>query len=378
MKRIATLSFALGFAFARVQPAAAQVKFGVGGPITGPNAATGAQMKNGVEQAATDINAAGGILGKKLTVEFGDDVSDPKQGVSVANNFAADGVKFVIGHYNSGVTIPSSEVYQENGVLQITPASTNPTVTERKMWNIFRVCGRDDQQGLVAGEYIVKHFKGKKIAVVHDKTTYGKGLADETRKAINKSGIKEVLYEGVNTGEKDYSALVSKIKQSGADLIYWGGLYTEGGLIVRQMRDQGVKAPLMGGDGITSNEFATVGGPGVEGTLMTYGPDPRNRPEAKAAVAEFRAKGFEPEAYTLYSYAGVQIIKQAAEAAKSLEPKKVAEQMHSGMHFSTVLGDMAYDNKGDITKLDYVMYIWKKEPSGKIGYVECPVSGCTM
>src|SRR5205823_4124504 len=129
MKRIATLSFTLGFAFALVQSAAAQVKFGVGGPITGPNAATGAQMKNGVEQAATDINAAGGILGKKLTVEFGDDVSDPKQGVSVANNFAADGVKFVIGHYNSGVTIPASEVYQENGILEITPASTNPTVT---------------------------------------------------------------------------------------------------------------------------------------------------------------------------------------------------------------------------------------------------------
>jgi len=150
MKRIATLSVALGIAFALVESAAAQVKFGVGGPITGPNAATGAQMKNGVEQAAADINAAGGILGNKLTVEFGDDVSDPKQGVSVANNFAADGVKFVIGHYNSGVTIPASEVYQENGILEITPASTNPTVTERNMWNIFRTCGRDDQQGKVA------------------------------------------------------------------------------------------------------------------------------------------------------------------------------------------------------------------------------------
>jgi len=334
-------------------------------------------MKNGVDQAAADINATGGILGQKITVSYGDDVSDPKQGVSVANKFSADGVKFVIGHYNSGVTIPSSEVYQENGILQITPASTNPKVTERNMWNIFRVCGRDDQQGKVAGEYIVKYFKGKKIALVHDKTTYGKGLADETKKAINKGGMKEVLYEGVNTGEKDFSALVSKIKQSGADLIYWGGLYTEGGLIVRQMRDQGVKAPLMGGDGITSDEFAAVGGPGVEGTLMTYGPDPRNKAEAKKVVEEFRAKKFEPEAYTLYSYAGVQIIKQAAEAAKSLDPKKVAEKMHSGMHFKTVLGDISYDKKGDITKLDYVMYIWKKDGSGKITYVECPNSDCS-
>jgi branched-chain amino acid transport system substrate-binding protein len=377
MNRITKLGVVLGIAMVTAGTATAQVKIAVGGPITGPSAATGAQMKNGVDQAAADINAAGGILGQKIVVSYGDDVSDPKQGVSVANKFAADGVKFVIGHYNSGVTIPSSEVYQENGILQITPASTNPTVTERKMWNIFRVCGRDDQQGQVAGEYIVKHFKGKKIAIVHDKTTYGKGLADETRKTMAKAGMKDVLYEGVNTGEKDYSALVSKIKQSGADLIYWGGLYTEGGLIVRQMRDQGVKAPLMGGDGITSDEFASVGGPGVEGTLMTYGADPRNLPDAKKVVEEFRAKKFEPEAYTLYSYAGVQIIKQAAEAAKSLDPKKVAEKMHSGMQFKTVLGDISYDKKGDITKLDYVMYIWKKDPSGKINYVECPGSDCS-
>jgi branched-chain amino acid transport system substrate-binding protein len=121
-----------------------------------------------------------------------------------------------------------------------------------------------------------------------------------------------------------------------------------------------------------------VGGPGVEGSLMTYGPDPRNRPEAKAAVAEFRAKGIEPESYTLYSYAGVQIIKQAAEATKSIDPKRVAAAMHSGMQFKTVLGDLSYDKKGDITKLDYVMYLWKRDPSGKITYVECPASGCTM
>jgi len=378
MKSITTLGLALSFAFALAGPAAAQVKFGVGGPITGPNAATGAQMKNGVEQAAADINATGGILGQKITFEYGDDVSDPKQGVSVANNFVGDGVKFVIGHYNSGVTIPASAVYQENGILQITPASTNPTVTERGMWNIFRTCGRDDQQGKVAGAYILAHFKDKRIAFVHDKTTYGKGLADETLKTINAGGMKEVLYEGINTGEKDYSALISKIKQAAPDLVYFGGLYTEGGLIVRQMRDQGVKAPLMGGDGITSDEFATVGGPGIEGTYMTYGADPRNRPEAKAAVAEFRAKGFEPEAYTLYSYAGVQIVKQAAEAAKSTDPKKVAEAIHSGMQFKTVLGDLSYDKKGDITKLDYVMYLWKKDPSGKITYVECPALGCAM
>jgi branched-chain amino acid transport system substrate-binding protein len=377
MKKMTTLGLALGFSVALAATATAQVKMGVIGPITGPNAAFGAQLKNGAEQAVADVNAAGGINGQKVDLQFGDDVSDPKQGVSVANKFAGDGVKFVVGAFNSGVTMPSSEVFQENGILQNTPASTNPQVTERKMWNIFRTCGRDDQQGAVAAAYIVKNMKGKKIAIVHDKTTYGKGLADETKKGINKAGIKEVLYEGVNTGDKDFSALVSKIKQTGADLVYWGGLHTEGGLITRQMRDQGVKAPLMGGDGITSDEFAAIGGPAVEGTLMTYGPDPRNNPAAKAVVQKFRDKKFEPEAYTLYSYAVVEIYKQAAEAAKSLDPKKVAEKMHSGMTFKTVLGDISYDKKGDRTSLDYVMYIWKKNSAGKITYVECPGNDCT-
>jgi branched-chain amino acid transport system substrate-binding protein len=152
--------------------------------------------------------------------------------------------------------------------------------------------------------------------------------------------------------------------------VYWGGLHTEGGLIVRQMRAQGVNAPLMGGDGITSDEFATIGGPGVEGTLMTYGPDPRKRAEAKPVVDKFRAKNFEPESYTLYAYAAVQIFKQAAEAANSLDPKKVSEMMKSGRKFNTVIGEISYNAKGDITRLDYVMYVWKKDASGKITYVE--------
>jgi branched-chain amino acid transport system substrate-binding protein len=357
-------------AIAAASHAQAQIKVGVAGPITGPNAAFGAQLKNGAEQAIKDINDAGGIMGQKITLSVGDDVSDPKQGVSVANKFVGDGVKFVVGHFNSGVTMPASEVYQENGILMISPSATNPKITERNMWNVFRTCGRDDQQGAVAGAYILKSFKGKKVAVVHDKTTYGQGLADETKKAMNKGGMKEALYEGVNTGEKDYSALVSKLKAAGADLVYWGGLHTEGGLIVRQMRDQGLKTVMMSGDGITTDEFATVGGPGVEGTLMTYGPDPRKKAEAKAIVEKFRAAKFEPEAYTLYSYAAVQILKQAAEAAKSLDPKKVSAQIKSGQKFKTVIGELSYDKKGDITRLDYVMYVWKKGADGKITYVE--------
>ena len=350
--------------------ALADVKLGVFGPITGPSAAFGAQLKNGAEQAVADINAAGGIMGEKISLSVGDDVSDPKQGVSVANKFVGDGVKFVVGAFNSGVSIPASEVFADNGVLEITPASTNPKFTERGLTNVFRVCGRDDQQGKVAADYILAHYKGKKVAIVHDKTTYGKGLADEMKKAMNAGGMTEVLYEGVNTGEKDYSAVVSKIKQSGADLVFWGGLHTEGGLIVRQMRDQGVQAPIMGGDGIASAEFAAIAGPGAEGTLMTYGPDPTKKPTAAAVVKEFDAKKINPEAYTLYAYAAVQVYKQAAEAAKSLDPKKVGDTMHSGMTFDTVIGKFSFDKKGDRNDSDYVMYLWKKQADGKVGYEE--------
>jgi branched-chain amino acid transport system substrate-binding protein len=381
MRQWLALGLALGLGLAFADGASAQIKLGIGGPITGGSATFGAQLKNGVEQAIEDINSAGGILGQKIQAPpfIGDDRADPKEGVSVANKFVGEGVKFVIGHFNSGVTIPASDVYQENGMLVITPAATNPKVTERNnMWNVFRTCGRDDQQGGVAGAIVADKFKGKRVAVVHDKTTYGQGLADETRKAMNAKGLKEVLYEGVNIGDKDYSALVSKIKAVRADLVYWGGLHDTGGLILRQMRDQGVKATFMGGDGITDDEFAAIAGPGAEGTLMTFSPDPRTNPANKQIVEVFRKKGFEPQAYTLYSYAALQIIKQAAEQAKSLDPKKIAEVMHSGKSFNTVLGDMSFDKKGDVTgytvagkkKDRYVLYVWKKGPDGKITYVE--------
>jgi branched-chain amino acid transport system substrate-binding protein len=332
--------------------AQAQVKLAVAGPVTGANAAFGAQLTQDVQQAVEDINKAGGILGQKIQVEVGDDVSDPKQRVSVANKFVGDGVTFVVGHFNSGVTMPASDVYAENGILFITPSATNPKIADRKLWDAFRTCGRDDQQGMVWAE------------LARDK------LADAALDNMHKFGVKEVLYEGVNTGEKDYSAIVSKIKDSGSDYLMWGGLHTEGGLILRQMRDQGMNTIMISGDGITDSEFAAIGGPGVEGTLMTFGPEPRNNPNAKDAVDSFKAKGFDPQGYTLYSYAAVQIMKQAAEKANSLDPKKVAEVMRSGMPFHTVIGDISYDKKGDRTTVDYVWYVWKKGPDVKIGFVQ--------
>jgi branched-chain amino acid transport system substrate-binding protein len=379
MKKLLALGLTVGLGLLMADVASAQIRMGVAGPMTGGSAAFGAQLRQGAEQAVADINAQGGILGQKIELFVGDDRADPREGVSAANKFVADGVKFVVGHFNSGVTIPASDVYQENGILAITPAATNPKVTERNMWNMFRVCGRDDQQGALAGKIIAERFKGKRVAIVHDKTTYGQGLADETRRAMAKAGLKDVMYEGVNKDDRDFTALISKIRQARADLVFWGGLYDAGGLIVRQMRAQGVKAPLMGGDGITDDEFASIAGPGAEGTLMTFSPDPRTNPANKAILELYRSKRmFEPQAYTLYSYAAVQIFKQAAEKANSLDPKKVAEVMRSGMVFNTVLGELTFDKKGDVSEYTvgkvkkdrYVLYTWRKGPDGRITYFE--------
>ena len=346
----------------------ADVVIAVGAPLTGPNAAFGAQIQKGAEQAAKDINAAGGINGEQIKIVLGDDVSDPKQGISVANKFVADGVKFVVGHFNSGVSIPASEVYAENGILEITPAATNPVFTERGLWNTFRTCGRDDQQGAVAGKYIAENYKGAKVAVIHDKTPYGQGLADETKKALNAAGVTEVVYEGITPGEKDYSALIAKLKQAGTTLIYFGGLHQEAGLIIRQAADQGLKAPLFSGDGIVSNELASIAGDAVAGTLNTFAPDPRENPASKELVEKFRKAGFEPEAYTLYAYAGLQVIAEAAKAAGTNDSEKVAEAIKAKGPFKTALGDLGFDAKGDITRPDYIVYEWSKGADGKYSY----------
>jgi branched-chain amino acid transport system substrate-binding protein len=366
----AALAIAFAALFTGCDSGPEGLKLGVAGPMTGTDAAFGAQLKNGAEQAVADINAAGGINGQQIELTVGDDAADPRQGVSVANNFLGEGVHFVVGHFNSGVSMPASEVYVDNGILMITPSSTNPMITERKLWNVFRTCGRDDQQGGVAGKYIADNLKDKKVAIVHDKTTYGKGLADETKKAMNNGGVTEVLYEGVGAGEKDFTALVSKLKNAGVEVLYWGGVHTAGGLVLRQMRDQGLNAVFMSGDGIASDEFAAIAGPGAEGTLMTFGPDPQKLPEAKEIIERFLARDYKPEAYTLYSYAAVQILKQAIEATKSTDPKTVAAYMRTGVVFKTVIGDIAFDDKGDIKQVAYVMYTWTKQPDGRITYVQ--------
>lgn len=327
--------------------------------MTGSNAAAGDQMKIGATQAVADLNARGGVLGRQLALSIEDDACDPRQAVSVANKLAGQRVAFVAGHYCSGSSIPASKVYGEEGVLQISPASTNPKYTDEGGWNTFRVCGRDDQQGMVAGGYIARSMKDKRVAVLHDNSAYGKGLADETKKAMNAAGKQETLYSAYTPGERDYSAIVSRMKQERIEVIYVGGYYTEAGLIIRQAKEQGLNATLIGGDALVTNEFWSITGAAGEGSLMTFSSDPRKRATAAQVVQRFRARNVDPEGYVLYTYGAMQIWAAAAEKAKTVDARKVADALKRQGPWNSVLGQTSFTPKGDVTVPDYVFYVWR-------------------
>ena len=343
--------------------AQADVKIGVAGPMTGANASFGEQYMKGAQAAADAINAAGGVNGEKIVLVKGDDACEPKQAVSVAKSLTQEKVAGVVGHFCSSSTIPASEVYDEAGIIAITPGSTNPQVTERGLSAMFRMCGRDDQQGIVAGNYIIDVLKGKKVAVIHDKDTYGQGLADATKAQLIKRGVTPVIYEGLTRGEKDFSALVTKIRAAGADVVYFGGLHPEAGPLVKQLRTEGLKdVKFMSDDGIVTDELVTTaGGPQyVDGVLMTFGADPRLLPDSKAVVDQFRKSNYEPEGYTLYAYASVQTLAAAFNGAKSNKGEDAAKWLKAHP-VKTVMGEKTWDAKGDLKISDYVVYQWDKD-----------------
>ena len=360
MKRLLVATAALALGMAATAAWADDVTIGVAGPFTGSLASFGAQLKTGAEAAMKDFNAAGGVNGKMLKIEWGDDQCDPKQAVAVANNLASKKVAFVMGHFCSGSSIPASKVYEEEGILQISAASTNPKFTDEGGWNVARVCGRDDAQGKVAGAFIAKKYAGKNVAILQDKSPYGKGLADETKKAMNAAGLNEVMYEAINAGEKDYTAIVSKLKDAKVDAIYFGGYHPEAGLIQRQMREQGLQAQLISGDSLNTAEFWTITGDTGEGMIFTFAPDPQKFPSAKAVVDGIKASGGNPEGYALYAYAGIQAWAAGAKATGGFDSKKIAEWLRAGNEVDTVIGKIKLDKKGDLIDPVYVWYKWSK------------------
>ncbi len=343
---------------ANITPAQAQIKVGVAGPMSGQYSWFGEQMERGAELAVEDLNAAGGVLGQVVELIVGDDACDPEQAVAVANQFIAEGVTFVAGHWCSSSSIPAAKVYEKAGILMITPASTNPKLTDEGGPNVFRQSGRDDKQGIVAGNYLAENWGDKRIAFLHDGTTYGKDLADATKKQMNKRGVTEAMYEAITPGQEDYFEIVSKMKDEDIDVFYLGGYSTEAALMIRQARDLDYGVQLVSGDALTSEEFGMVAGGAAEGTLITFFPDARNYPEAQDVVARFREEDYEPEGYTLQTYAAFQTWLQAANSADSLELDKMIRALHE-TEFQTVFGTFKFNENGDMTAPGFVWYTFE-------------------
>ncbi|MBP2234060.1 branched-chain amino acid transport system substrate-binding protein [Sinorhizobium kostiense] len=355
MRRLfAAVALALALAF----PAQGEVLIGVAGPMTGKLAWTGNQLKRGAEMAVAHINAAGGVLGQQVRLTVADDFCDPQQAIAAAEKLISDGVVFVIGHYCSGASIPASRIYAKAGVLQISPSSTNPTLTEQGLANVFRVCSRDDAQGLEAGNYLADHWGDKKIALFHDDTTYGKGLADETKKQLNRRGVTEAIYQSYTPGKDDYSAEIAALQAADIAVLYLGGYHTEAALMVRAARDRAYPVQLISGDDTATEAFGLIAGPAAEGTLFTFVADPRRNPEAAEVVKRFRAENFEPDSWTLHSYGAGEVWAQAVAKAGSLEPEEVIAALRK-YQFDTVLGRIDFDEKGDLTVQGWVWYVWK-------------------
>ncbi len=353
---------AMGLCLAAMGAKAEEITIAVAGPFSGPVATVGEQFKHGAQAGVAAVNAAGGVNGKMIKLDVEDDVCDPKQAVAVANRLAGLGVKFVDGHACSGSSIPASEIYAENKILMMTPSSSNPTLTEQafaKKWTtIMRLYGRDDAQGQYIGPWIAEKFKGKKIVILHDKSAYGQGLASAVKAGLNGSGAQEVLFDSITPGEKDYSAVVSKLKALGAEFVYFGGYHPEAGLILRQSADQGFKFTLMMGDAIATPEFWQISGPAGEGTLFTFPSDPQSRPTAAKAVEEIKKTGFQPEGFTLFAYAVIQTMAEGMKRTGGEDPVKIAAALRSGPPVDTVVGPVSFDEKGDLKGATYDVNVW--------------------
>lgn len=337
------------------QKKAEEIKIGVAGPMTGDQAQFGMDELNAVKLAVEEWNAKGGLLGKKIVIIEGDDQADPKQAVTVAKWFATEKVAGVIGHYNSSCSIPASEVYNKAGIPQISHGSTNPTLTDRDYKNVSRVCGRDDQIARIAAEYALNILKVKNVVILHDKTTYGQGFADEAIKILgDKANV--LLFEGINTGEKDYTAIATKVHALAPDIIFFGGFFPEGGLIIKEYKGLGGKAPLIGGDGILNEELCKIAGPAAEDTLAVFGPDAAKLPDAKAFAGDYEKKYGKPGIFSFYAYDATNVLLTAIKTAGTVESAKVIDAIRA-TEYNGVTGHIKFDAKGDPAKPPLVF--WK-------------------
>jgi len=330
------------------------IRIGAAGPMTGSESKMGLDLKNGVELAVSEWNAKGGVLGKKIETIVGDDAADPKQAVSIANKFINQNVDAVVGHWNSNCSINASSYYHTAKIVMISPASTNPRLTLQGYRTVFRVCGTDEQQGSVAAQFVLKKLKIKRVAVIHDKTTYGQGLANIFQKALGDT-IAVVYYGGVVLGDPDYKAILTTIKEHKPDLYYFGGVYPEAGRLVRQAKEIGLNIPLMTGDGVFDPTFIKIAGKAAEGTYVTFGREPAGLSSAKSFIQNYTAKYGEPGPYSIYAYDAANIILTTISRIGTTDGTKVAEYI-SKTSFPGAFGDISFDKNGDVARAPYVVW----------------------
>jgi len=325
------------------------VKIGIAGPMTGGDAKMGQEFEKAGRLALEERK--GMVAGHKIEFLVEDDKSDPKEAVSVANKLVNAGVKAVIGHYNSSCTIPASDIYNEASIVHITPTSSNPKITERGYKMLYRVITRDDQQGVFVAGYLKDVAKAKRVAIVHDKTTYGQGLAEETQKALEKQGIKPVFFEAITRGEKDFTPVVTKLKAANPDFTYFTGYYAEGGVLVRQFRDLGVSGTFFAGDANQDPIFIETAGKAGEGVIMSTAPLPEQVPAAADFLKKFIAKyGPGPGPFVHYDYDAFNILFGAMErAGKEIDnPKAVNAEIRKVKDYKGASGTITFNDKGDV------------------------------
>jgi len=354
---VAFISIVWGIAAAQ-----AEIKVGIAGPLSGSALNTGEQQEVGAQKAIVHLNKKGGLLGKKIVVISVDDACEARQAKAVALQLVSEGVVFVVGHVCSAASLAVREIYEKAGIIMISPASTNPKVTDEGGANVFRVIGRDDQQGTIAGNYLADNHGNSNIAIIHDTQAYGLGLAEFTKLQLNKRGVTEVMFDSYTKDQKDYKSLVDKFVNKKINVLYIGGYMDDIGIISRQAKKELPNLRLFSGDSLVDVEFLFIAGEAGVGSYFTFGPDMRLKPEAQDVAAAIREEdAYEPEGYTLYSYGAVQAWAQAVEQAGSLKPKAVIKVLREGS-FDTVLGKIGFDEKGDVTGISsFVWYVFGKE-----------------
>lgn len=353
-----SLSAALTALLLWATPACAEVLIGAAAPLSGPNAALGEQLRRGVQMAVDDINATGGLNGEKLQVKFADDGCDPRKAIDAATGFVSAGVKAVIGHYCSGASIPASKVYEKAGLLQISPASTQPKFTDEGGWNVIRLVPRDDAQAKAAAALVLEKFAGKKIGIVSDQQPAFARLAATFKAALAAKGVTPVLDQSFKAGTKDFTALANQLRVAGVDVVYLPASYVEGGLMAAALRELGSTAQIISGDSLLTDDYANQAKDAAEGTLMTFTYDARKFPTARALVDRFRQAEQNAEGFTLYAYAAVQAWIAAAEATGTTDSTRIAEWLRGGNRFDTVVGPVSFDAKGDLTQPATAWFKW--------------------